>query len=323
MSSVSPSELVRGVLAGEHKAIARAVSLVEDDSSDAATLVAELVPRTGRAMVIGVTGPTGVGKSTVLGALIGLVRSEGRTVGVVSVDPSSPFTSGALLGDRVRLADHFLDPEVFIRSMGTRGHEGALAAATAEAVAVLDAAGKDVVFVETAGAGQTEVDVRSVADLVVLVLMPESGDSIQALKAGLMEIPDVILVNKADLGGADRAVTELRATAGTGERPPEIVVASARTTEGIDTAWKTISTVSAELVASDQLEERRRANRVAQTLMCADAKVARALRHLVRKDASMRSVIASVERRELDPRAAADRLFERLLEGGSDGADAR
>ena len=152
----------------------------------------EVYPETGSAYVVGITGPPGVGKSSLIAALVRLIRESGRTVGVISVDPSSPFTKGALLGDRIRLSEHFLDPGVFIRSMGTRGHLGGLAEATLQALLVLDAAGKDIIFVETVGTGQSEVEVIGIADTVLLVLMPGSGDSIQALKAGIMEIPDVI-----------------------------------------------------------------------------------------------------------------------------------
>ena len=188
--------LAAGVRSGDKRALARAITLVENRDPLAYELVRELYPETGRAYTVGITGPPGVGKSTLIGALVRHVRRQERTVGVISVDPSSPFTQGALLGDRIRLADHFLDPEVFIRSMGTRGHLGGLAETTLQAMLVLDAAGKDLLFLETVGAGQSEVEVIGIVDTVVLVLMPGSGDSVQALKAGIMEIPDVIAINK-------------------------------------------------------------------------------------------------------------------------------
>ena len=203
-------ELVAGVRAADRRALARAISLVEDGDPLAYPLVRELYPSTGGAAIVGVTGPPGVGKSSLIGALVGLVRESERTVGVVSVDPSSPFSRGALLGDRIRLSDHFLDPGVYIRSMGTRGHLGGLAEATLQAVLILDAAGKDVVFVETVGAGQSEVEVTGIADTVLLVLMPGSGDSVQALKAGIMEIPDVIAINKMDHPAAKTMLNEVR-----------------------------------------------------------------------------------------------------------------
>src|SRR5262249_32049393 len=191
-------QLVDAVRAGDRRALARAISLVENGDPLAGEVVHDLYPHTGSAYAVGITGPPGVGKSTLTGALLQRVRAEGLSVGVISVDPSSPFSKGALLGDRIRLSDHFLDPEVFIRSMGTRGHLGGLAEATLQALLLLDAAGKDVVFVETVGTGQSEVEVIGIADTVLLVLMPGSGDSIQALKAGIIEIPDVIAVNKMD-----------------------------------------------------------------------------------------------------------------------------
>src|SRR5688500_13296986 len=206
----SLDELAGGVRSGDRRALARAITLVENGDPLAYELVRALYPETGKAFVLGVTGPPGVGKSSLIGALIRHVREEGRTVGVISVDPSSPFTQGALLGDRIRLSDHFLDPGVFIRSMGTRGHLGGLAEATLQASLLLDAAGKDLVLLETVGAGQSEVEVIGIADTVLLVLMPGSGDSVQALKAGIMEIPDVIAINKMDHPAAKTMLNEVR-----------------------------------------------------------------------------------------------------------------
>ena len=192
------ADLAVAVRAGETRALARAISLVEDGDPAARELVRMLFPDTGHAHTIGITGPPGVGKSTLISALVTLIRSRGLTAGVISVDPTSTFTKGALLGDRIRLADHFLDPEVFIRSMGTRGHAGGLSETTLQAVLILDAAGKDVIFVETVGTGQNEIGVLSIVDTVVLALMPGTGDAVQALKAGIMEIPDAIAINKLD-----------------------------------------------------------------------------------------------------------------------------
>ncbi len=198
------------MLAGDRRALARAISVVEDGGDGARELVAALYPHTGSAEVAGFTGPPGVGKSSLIAALVSYHRSHDRTVGVVSVDPSSPFSQGALLGDRIRLTDHFLDPGVFIRSMSTRGHLGGVAEATVRALAVMDAAGMDVLLLETVGVGQSEVEVAAVADTVVLVLMPGSGDSVQALKAGVMEIPDVIVINKSDHPAARTMRTDIR-----------------------------------------------------------------------------------------------------------------
>src|SRR2546425_8078039 len=190
--------LAEGVRTGDKRALARGISLVEKSDPLAYELVRDLYPETGRAYAVGITGPPGVGKSSLISTLVRHLREQERTVGVISVDPSSPFTQGALLGDRIRLADHFLDPGVFIRSMGTRGHLGGLAEATLQALLVLDAAGKDLVFLETVGAGQGEGEGIGIADSVVLVLMPGSGDCVQALKARILEIPDVIAINKMD-----------------------------------------------------------------------------------------------------------------------------
>src|SRR5207248_2141328 len=207
--------------------------------------------------------PPGVGKSTLIGALVRHVRAQDRSVGVVSVDPSSPFSQGALLGDRIRLADHFLDPGVFIRSMGTRGHLGGLAEATLQALLLLDAAGKDLVFLETVGTGQSEVEVIGIADTVVLVLMPGSGDSIQALKAGIMEIPDVIAINKMDHPAAKTMLNEVRAILSLDRerawRPP-IVLTEATRGENVDVLWGKIAEHRAHLESEGPLEERRRKN---------------------------------------------------------------
>src|SRR5205823_5763540 len=202
--------LAERLLQGDKRALARAISLVENDDPEGWALVREVYPRTGGATVIGFTGPPGAGKSTLLGALTKLERERDKSVAVLSIDPSSPFTQGALLGDRIRLTDHFLDPGVFIRSMANRGALGGLSEAALQAALLMDASGRDVVLLETVGVGQAEVDIIDHADTVVLVLMPGSGDSIQALKAGIMEIPDVIVINKADNPLTDTMVREIR-----------------------------------------------------------------------------------------------------------------
>src|SRR5512142_1672139 len=228
--------LAAGVRGGDRRALARAITLVENGDPLAYELVREIYPETGSAFVVGLTGPPGVGKSTLIAALVRQSRATGKTIGVISVDPSSPFTQGALLGDRIRLSEHFLDPGVFIRSMGTRGHLGGLAETTLQALLVLDAAGKDVVFLETVGTGQSEVGVLSIADTVVLALMPGSGDSIQALKAGIMEIPDVIAINKMDHPMAKTMMSEVRQVLSLGPTEgwkPPIVLAEAVRGEGI------------------------------------------------------------------------------------------
>src|SRR5205823_4008279 len=235
------------------RALARAITLVENSDPLAYDLVRDVYPETGRAYAVGITGPPGVGKSTLISELLRHVRERGTTVGVISVDPSSPFSHGALLGDRIRLADHFLDPEVFIRSMGTRGHLGGLAEATLQALLVLDAAGKELVFLETVGTGQSEVEVIGIADTVLLVLMPGSGDSVQALKAGIMEIPDVIAINKLDHPAAKTMLNEVRSILAldrSREWRPPIVLTEATRAENVPELWERIEAHRAFLEAS-------------------------------------------------------------------------
>src|SRR3954468_10835990 len=256
-------ELAAGVREGDRRALARAISLVEDGDPRAYELVRELYGTTGHAYTIGLTGPPGVGKSTLASALVRHVRALDRTVGVISVDPSSPFSHGALLGDRIRLTEHFLDPGVFIRSMGTRGHLGGLAEATLQALLVLDASQKDVVFLETVGTGQSEVGVLAIADTVVLALMPGSGDSIQALKAGIMEIPDVIAINKMDHPKAKTMLSEVRQVLSLGPRDgwrPPIVLTEAMRGEGVETLAEKIAEHRSWLETGGELERRRRGN---------------------------------------------------------------
>src|SRR5829696_7107574 len=212
------AELSERLLAGDKRALARAISLVENDDPEGWALVREVYPRTGRAAIAGFTGPPGVGKSTLIGALVRSARERRRQVAVLSIDPSSPFTEGALLGDRIRLSEHFLDAGVFIRSMASRGSLGGLSEATLQAALLMDASGKDEVLLETVGVGQAEVDIIDHADTVVLALQPGSGDSVQALKAGVMEIPDIIVVNKADHPLTDTMVREIRGILSLGPR---------------------------------------------------------------------------------------------------------
>jgi len=316
-------ELTTGVRAGDRRALARAISLVENADPLAYPLVRELYPETGRAAVIGVTGPPGVGKSTLIAALVGHVRELGRTVGVASVDPSSPFSRGALLGDRIRLSDHFLDPGVYIRSMGTRGHQGGLAETTLQAVLLLDASGKDVVFVETVGAGQGEVEVTAIADSVLLVLMPGSGDSVQALKAGIMEIPDVIAINKMDHPGAKTMLNEVRSIvglAGDSERRPPIVLTEALRGENVPELWAKLEEHWAALERDGGLEERRRRNLAAEVLAVAASRAKAHLEAAVAEDPALRRVLEAVERRELDPLTAVREIMEEVFHVGSDPA---
>lgn len=314
--SPNPSELADGVRRGNKRALARAVTLVERGGDAAEELVRDLYPDTGGAHRIGVTGPPGAGKSTLIGALVRHVRELGKSVGVVSVDPSSPLTRGALLGDRIRLAEHFLDPGVFIRSMGTRGHPGGLAEATLEALLVLDAAGRELLFVETAGVGQSEVAVTGVADTVVLVLMPGSGDSIQALKAGVMEIPDVIVLNKSDNPLAAATLAELKRSLSLGgAAAPAVVSTDASNGEGIASLWEAIESHRAKLERDGGIDERRRECLRRELLALALARMRRQLEQSVAEDVEFEALVDAVAERRLDPVTAIGRLRDRLRLG--------
>jgi LAO/AO transport system kinase len=317
--------LAAGVRAGDRRALARAITLVENGDPLAYDLVAELYPKTGRMYTVGLTGPPGVGKSSLISALLRLVREQDVQVGVVSVDPSSPFSHGALLGDRIRLSDHFLDPGVFIRSMGTRGHLGGLAEATLQALLLLDAAGKELVFLETVGTGQSEVEVIGIADTVLLVLMPGSGDSVQALKAGIMEIPDVIAINKMDHPAAKTMLNEVRSILALDKnrewRPP-IVLTEATRGENVPELWEKIEAHRAFLEQSGQLEERRARNLAGEVFAVASARAKRHLELAVADDPELRRLLDEVQRRELDPLSAVREILEKVFRIGRDGDSA-
>jgi LAO/AO transport system kinase len=319
---MSKPSLAQRLLDGDRRARGRAISLVEDDRPEGWELVKEVYPRTGNAAVVGLTGPPGVGKSTLIGALCKSRREAGRTVGVLSIDPSSPFTHGALLGDRIRLAEHFLDEGVFIRSMANRGALGGVAEAALQTALLLDAAGRDDVFIETVGVGQAEVDIIDHADTIVLVLMPGSGDSIQALKAGVMEIPDVIVINKADhpltdtmvreirgvlsLANADRSADEARA----GWRVP-IIKTEATAGTGISELVRELDAHREHIIGEGLLSSRRRRNLRNEVLAIATSRVRRRLEDGLGKDAVLEKLLEEVVERRLDPASAAATLLER------------
>jgi LAO/AO transport system kinase len=315
-SERTAADLSERLLAGDKRALARAISLVENDDPEGWALVREVYPRTGKAAVTGFTGPPGVGKSTLIGRLIEHSRGLDREVAVLSIDPSSPFTQGALLGDRIRLADHFLDPGVFIRSMASRGSLGGLSEATLQAALLMDASGKDEVFLETVGVGQGEVDIVDHADTVVLVLMPGSGDSIQALKAGVMEIPDVIVVNKSEHPLTDTMMREIRAVLSLGPQEDwevPIVKAEAAKSEGIDELAEKVAEHRAHIEAEGTLSERRRRNLMNEVLALATSRLRRRLDESVREDAAVQELLDEVVARRLDPASAAAKLLEREL----------
>jgi|SRR5215218_3953301 len=310
------AELVEDLLAGDKRALARAITLVENDDPEGWALVRDVYPRTGNAAVVGFTGPPGVGKSTLIGALTSQYREEDREVAVLSIDPSSPFTKGALLGDRIRLTEHFLDPGVFIRSMANRGALGGLSEACLQAALLMDASGKDVVLLETVGVGQAEVDIIDHADTVVLALMPGSGDSIQALKAGVMEIPDVIVVNKSDHPLTDTMIREVRGVLSLGPqdgwRVPIVKTEAARG-EGIAELAEALAAHHAHIESEGTLAERRRRNLMNEVMALAAGRLRRRLEESIRDDDAVRELLDEVVARRLDPSTAASRLLEREL----------
>jgi LAO/AO transport system kinase len=311
--------LVERLLAGEKRALARAITLIESDDPAGWDLVREVYPRTGKARIVGFTGPPGVGKSTLIGALTGELRKAEREVAVLSIDPSSPFTRGALLGDRIRLTDHFLDPGVFIRSMASRGALGGLSEAALQVALIMDAAGKDDVLIETVGVGQAEIDIVDHADTIVLALMPGSGDSIQALKAGVMEIPDVIVVNKADHPMTDTMVREVRGVLALSQDPEGWKVPILRTEaargEGVDELATQIDAHREFIEQAGTLAERRARNLRSEVLGIATSRMRRRLEQTVSEDPTTAGLLDRVVRRELDPATAASELLEKHADG--------
>lgn len=319
-----PGDLPARIRAGESAAIAKAITLIERDDPVGRALCAELADAGGAAFSIGVTGPPGAGKSTLIGALVGCARADGLKVGVLSVDPSSPFTRGALLGDRVRLAEHYGDAGVFIRSMGSRGHAGGLSEATQQALTILDASGCDVVFVETVGAGQNEIGVRSVVDCVLLVALPDAGDAIQALKAGVMEIPDILAVNRRDDPRAGATAAELRGALSVDGGAKPVVLTEAVTGEGVGELWAALERERAASLRDPDRETKRSRRLESEVVALASARLHRHLEWAVANDPTLAEVIDRVGNRDLDPFTAADLIVSIVLGGGdTDSTDAR
>ena len=311
--------LAERLIAGDKRALARAITLIESDDPAGWELVREVYPRTGKARIIGFTGPPGVGKSTLIGALTAELRKTERQVAVLSIDPSSPFTRGALLGDRIRLSDHFLDPGVFIRSMASRGALGGLSEAALQVALAMDAAGKDDVLIETVGVGQAEIDIVDHADTIVLALMPGSGDSIQALKAGVMEIPDIIVVNKADHPMTDTMVREVRGVLALSQDPEDWKVPILRTEaargEGVADLAEKIDEHRAFIEAAGTLEERRARNLRNEVLGIAASRMRRRLESTAAADDEVAELLERVVRREIDPASAASELLDKQADG--------
>jgi LAO/AO transport system kinase len=313
--SAGDRPLAERLLKGEPAALARAITLVENGHPGGYELVRSIYPHTGRAAIVGLTGPPGVGKSTLIGAVTKARRAQERTVGVLSVDPSSPFSKGAVLGDRIRLSEHYLDSGVFIRSMASRGALGGLAEATLQAALLIDASGKDDLFIETVGVGQGEIDIIEHADTVLLVLMPGAGDSIQALKAGVMEIPDVIVVNKADHPMTDIMIREIRGvlslSPSEGWQVP-ILKTEALTGEGIDALVETLDEHRAHVVEAGELLERRRRHLGSEVVGITAARLRRSLDQMVLESDEIAGLIDEVAARRLDPASVAAELFDRI-----------
>jgi LAO/AO transport system kinase len=314
-----PLTLAERVRSGDVRSVARAISLIEDEADSAAALVRDIFPHTGRTYLVGVTGPPGAGKSTLVDRLTTETRKAGETVGVIAVDPTSPFTGGAILGDRVRMQAHTADEGVFIRSMATRGHMGGLARATSDAALVLDAAGKSVVIIETVGVGQDEVDIVRTADISIVVLVPGTGDDVQALKAGIMEIADIYVVNKCDRDGADRMVTSIESNLalqhfGDGQWRPPIVKTEATTGKGVPELWQTVGAFRAH--SEGARAKRLKARNEFRLRDLLTHRFMEHVEHSLLASGEFEALVERIAKRELDPYTAASRILADALRPG-------
>jgi LAO/AO transport system kinase len=313
---MSDNELIERLLSGDRRALARVISKIEDENPETPDIISELYSHTGEALSVGFTGPPGAGKSSIIAKLIELYREEDKKIGIVSVDPSSPFTKGAILGDRIRLVDHFLDKNVFIRSMGNRGHLGGLAGGSRLAGLAMEAYGMDVVIYETMGVGQGEVEVASAADTVVLCLQPGAGDAVQALKAGVMEIADIFCINKCDHPQASEAKAQVRSVLEIGQdlNPdapmPPILMTRGDTGEGIEELKEAVEEHRANLEESGGLEKRRRASQREFVVSWATNKMEKEMQERLEREDT--EIMERVYHRELDPISASERLFEEI-----------
>lgn len=307
------TDLAAGVIAGDMRALARGITLVENGEEQGRELVRAVYPKTGSAAIVGITGAPGVGKSTLIGELTKSSRAHDKQVAVLSIDPSSPFSQGAVLGDRIRLAEHFLDAGVYIRSMASRGALGGLSEATLQTTLLMDASGVDIIFLETVGVGQAEVDIIDHADTLLLVLMPGSGDSVQALKAGIMEIPDIVVVNKADHPMADTMVREVKGVLVLGPKggwEVPIVRTEASNGVGIEELESTIASHHEYIESEGTLEARRKRNLMNEVMSIASTRMRHRLENEIRDNPKVEKLLQEVAERRLDPATAADRLLE-------------
>ncbi len=307
------TKLVEQSLKGENVSLSRVISLVENESSQVPEIMNLIAPHLGKAYCIGVTGPPGVGKSTLVDKLTALVRKQCLKVGIIAVDPSSPFTGGAVLGDRIRMQQHYLDDGVFIRSMATRGGIGGLPQTASSVIKLLDAAGKDIILVETVGVGQSEVDIMEKTDTVLVILCPEAGDAIQTMKAGLFEIADIFVVNKADHSGTDNLVRDIQAMLQL--REPDwwsipVVATEAVNDVGIEKLYKQIELHRQALYETGRLSERRKLQRKQDFIKTLERKLTHKLLKLIEQDGQLRNYIEKVEKGEIDPYSAADEILK-------------
>jgi LAO/AO transport system kinase len=320
MTKLTLEGISKDILSGDRRSLARALSIVEDGGPEASWLVRKLFPHSGKAHLIGVTGSPGVGKSTLVDALVAEIRASGLKVGVLAVDPTSPFTGGAILGDRIRMQAHTLDKNVFIRSMANRGHSGGIALATYDAVRMLEASGYDVVIIETVGVGQSELAIAKTADTTVLVLMPGSGDDIQAIKSGIMEIGDVFVVNKGDLPGAQKTASEilqsLELTKNESGWHPPVDVTNAEVNEGVAQVWQHISDHRAFLEKSGKLKERRKAKSEAELAELVAAIARENLQKSLEHSSAVQGLVNKLVDQQVDPHSAAEEVIQTIFAGG-------
>lgn len=313
MKKKGMSDLAQEVIKGNPRAIAQAISLVENNRSGAQEMMKKIFAHTGKSVIVGITGSPGSGKSTLVDQMAGILRKNEKKIGIVAVDPSSPFSGGAILGDRIRMMQHSVDPEIFIRSMATRGHLGGLAKATGEAIAVLEAAGKDFILVETVGVGQDEVEVVKLADIILVVLIPGAGDEIQVFKAGIMEIADIFILNKADSSLADRTERQLKAMLDlglVGKTPPPVIKTVATEGKGVNKLVNELDRLVKD--RSQELRDARKKRLIPWMLMDI---ISEKIYHSVTQDikaSEFEDFIERIHRREIDPYTVADTIVERL-----------